>query len=339
MNIYAFSTLFNGNEMVRDLIESGVPIAGVIGLADCAKNSEISGYESAQGLCNAYDIEFIPIKSYALRDPCDIYTLSGLNIDIALVLGWQRLIPKWAIQKFRIGGVGIHGSAYGINEGRGRSPQNWALLLGKAEFHLSIFKLEEGVDSGPVLVTTTVPLTEFDDIKTTHWKVGRAAVGMLVNCLSPTMFSKSKLTVQDHAARYFPKRIPEDGEVDWNRDAVEIYNFIRAQSRPYPGAFTKLEDDVLRIWRARPFEEHHAIGATHAPGEIIKIFENGDLLIATAKSKLLIEEYELSNASSKLLVGEKLNSANFYNQMRRIAARHKEAYPNFALAKDLNEYS
>ena len=103
------------------------------------------------------------------------------------------------------------------------------MLLGKAEFHLSIFKLEEGVDSGPVLVTTTVPLTEFDDIKTTHWKVGRAAVGMLVKCLSPIMFSKSKLTVQDHAARYFPKRIPEDGEVDWNRDAVEIYNFIRAQ--------------------------------------------------------------------------------------------------------------
>ena len=119
MNIYAFSTLFNGNEMVRDLIESGVPVSGVIGLVDCAKNSEISGYESAQDLCNEYGIEFIPIKSYALLDPGDIHILSGLNIDLALVLGWQRLIPKWAIQKFRIGGVGIHGSAYGINEGRG----------------------------------------------------------------------------------------------------------------------------------------------------------------------------------------------------------------------------
>ena len=339
MNIYAFSTLFNGNEMVRDLIESGVPVSGVIGLVDCAKNSEISGYESAQDLCNEYGIEFIPIKSYALLDSGDIHILSGLNIDLALVLGWQRLIPKWAIQKFRIGGVGIHGSAYGINEGRGRSPQNWALLLGKTEFHLSIFKLEEGVDSGPVLATKTLPLTEFDDIKTTHWKVGRAAVRMLVECLDPAMFSKSKLTVQDQAARYFPKRIPEDGEIDWNRDAFGIYNFIRAQSWPYPGAFTKLENDVLRIWRARPFEEHQPIVATHAPGEIIKIFENGDLLIATAKSKLLIEEYELSKVSSKLVVGQKLNSANFHNQMRLIASRHLMAYPDFSLAEDFDIYS
>lgn len=338
MNIFAFSTLFNGNEMIQGLINNNIKITGVVGFKETNRQQNISGFESPEELCINNNIQFIPIQSYGLNHENDIKTLKELEMDIGLILGWQRLIPKWLIKHFNISGVGIHGSSHGINQGRGRSPQNWALIYGYDKFNLSIFRLDEGIDSGPVIETRIVPLSLFDDIKTSHLKIGNTAVNMISNLLekNPSPFSKTKK--QNANPRYFPKREPSDGMIDWNRSVLDVYNFIRALSRPYPGAYCQLQSTKLFIWKARPFYQNLNNHRYIVPGTIIQIFKNRDLLIATIDHPILIEDYEISQPKINIFVGMVIPSSNFDDIINQIVKRHRNKFPHLPLAKDFDKY-
>lgn len=338
MNIYAFSTLFNGNEMIRRLIDNNIKIDGIIGFENIPAKQHVSGFESPSALCMENNIKFIPVKSYNLMHEDDKRVLSDLNIDIALILGWQRLIPKWLIEKFNHGGVGVHGSYHGINNGRGRSPQNWALIFGRTEFHLSVFQIDSGIDSGPIIMSESLPLSLIDDIKTSHLKIGIATAELITRYLNSENLKSWKCIKQKKNARYYPKRIPADGQIDWNRPAVDIYNFVRALTKPYPGAFTYFGATQINIWKARPFEINFKDSSTE-PGKILHKFENGSFLVATRDNPLLIESYDSSNKVTEILKGVKLTSCSYKNQMKEISNRHYNDYPNLKLAEEFDDYS
>ena len=110
--------------------------------------------------------------------------LISKEIDILVVAGWQRLIPDWLIDHVEIAVLGGHGSAEGITAGRGRSPQNWALIMGKEHFTISLFRIDSGVDTGPVLLERTFNYSDFDDIQTSYFKTSWLMSDMLVELLS-----------------------------------------------------------------------------------------------------------------------------------------------------------
>lgn len=333
--IYAVSTMFNGNEMIRQLIARGVPVKGVIGLAGQVPAEGISGYESPEALCHAHGLEFIPMQSYNLMDAADKARLADTNIDVALILGWQRLVPQWFLERCSRGAIGVHGSADGITGGRGRSPQNWALILGKKEFHLSIFFADPGIDAGPVIDSQAIPLSPWDDIRSSHLKVGRATVEMLVRNFANGNILARKAVPQQGTVRYLPQRKPEDGALDWRRGTIEIDRFIRGLSRPYPGAFSAYDGGTLRIWKARPFPETLGL-KPQTPGTVIDRFIEGELLIQTGDGLLFVEDYSFAENSAPLAAGTVLRSVDYAEQIAGIVARHYARYPDLPLIEALD---
>jgi len=305
--------------------------AGIISLARTAPGDAISGYRNLTSFAENIGCPLIAVSSYELAIERDRLQLERLNIDLLIVAGWQRLVPDWLIQHCSVGAIGAHGSVDGISGGRGRSPQNWALMGDAKEFFLSIFWIDAGVDSGAVIDTRSFSLTPLDDIRTSYHKASLLTAQMIADAYESGGLAKPNGAAQDQNGSYLPQRLPQDGAIDWKRKSDEIYNFVRALTRPYPGAFSGLpRGGTIVIWRARPFDYPYERECD--PGEIAFLFDNGDLLIACGRGLILLEEVEFRSGGRPPAIGEVLPSADFRVQMEEIIERHRRKYPQLALS-------
>ena len=109
MDIYILNTLEHGVDITNQL-KNQLKIKGVIGLSNKNNTENISGFVDVKKNCRKNHLQFISLDSYNMKNENDIKKIKKLNIDVLLVLGWQRLIPKWLIEKCKVGAIGIHGS-------------------------------------------------------------------------------------------------------------------------------------------------------------------------------------------------------------------------------------
>lgn len=337
MNIYALTTLEIGIDSLNILIRN-LPVKGVIGLSKRNAGDKISGYKYLKPYCDKKGLEFTEVKSYTLKNEKDKARILSLDIDILLVIGWQRLIPAWLIDHCKICAVGAHGSVDGITGGRGRSPQNWALILGKDRFYISIFKIDSGIDSGEVIDTRFYPISKTDDIKTSYYKVSLLTTNMIIENIKNGRISDGNLDKQEGEPKYLPQRKPEDGYVDWNRNSDEVYDFIRALTKPYPGARSRIQDIEVAIFKARPLDVENQ-DWNYKFGEIVNCYNNGDILVKTRDSFLLIEDYEVVTKSQTFQWEEGLvfESVSFKNQISSILNRHYQKNPDLEVVQDLED--
>lgn len=335
MNVYILSTQGIGID-AANLLWARVPLQGIIGLTRRDSTDEISGYVCMEDYCRQSGVPFIPVESYSLKSDVDERRLLGLDIDVLVVFGWQRLIPEWLIRHCKGCALGAHGSPYGITGGRGRSPQNWAIILGKREFHISIFRIDAGIDSGGVLDSRTFELTELDDIKTSYCKALLLEVEMIAECLASGRALAAPARPQTGEARYLPQRLPSDGEIDWSRSSGQVDAFIRALTRPYPGAFSRFEGGVLRVWKGRPIDVGDS-SCGMRPGAVAGVLHGGDLIIRTGTGCLLVEDYsvEPETASGRLHAGRAFEPCDFKEQMKGIIARHYKKHPELPICQDI----
>lgn len=331
MKLYSMTTLSTGLDVLEMLKGR---LHGVIGLTKREPGDSISGFTHMEQWCKENNVEFIPVNDYSLKSNEDRKTLLTLDADIILVNGWQRLIPEWLIQHCKLGALGVHGSAYGITKGRGRSPQNWALLMGKQHFSVSLFKIDKGIDSGAVVASKTFDYTEFDDIKTSYYKVNDCVYEMIIDLLNDDTANLNALSVnQEDSPQYLPQRYPEDGAIDWSRASEDIHNFVRALTSPYPCAFShRSNGEKVSVISGRPYS---TTPNSAENGEIIRIYNGGEVLMSTGNGSYLIDSYEVQGDA--LHQGEKLNSADFTEQLRNIILRHIEKFPNQPIADELLE--
>lgn len=334
VNTYILSTIEAGFD-IASLLIGRMPIKGVIGLKRPGNVHAIAGYVNAAEWCIYRGIPCLQAETYALATEQDRALIDPLEIDILLVIGWQRLVPDWLIKKCRVGVLGLHGSAHGIEAGRGRSPQNWALLLGHRRFSVSLFRIDSGIDSGPVLQTCSFPLTERDDIASSYAKVSWAAADMIVQCAKfPTLPDG---TPQRAEGYYLPQRKEEDGEIDWHQSVTQIDAMIRALSRPYPGAYSRMGAGRLIIWRARPFDSPSLADNTPLPGTLVHILCRGCLIIRAGDGWLMVDEYQLEG-SAALSDGTVFSSACHSELVARVIQRHYEKFPGNPIHPDIHRY-
>lgn len=336
MKIFILNATKSGTDTIR-FISKELELSGVIGLSD-RTGKGIAGFCYNKDFTNSLNIPFYEVQSYSLSYPQDIDLLKALPIDLLIVTGWQRLIPEWLITHCKIGVIGLHGSPFGITKGRGRSPQNWAIILGETEFNLSIFFIDEGIDSGKIIDSKTFKISLFDDIKTSYKKSCLAFAELLLkNIKNEKIKNKDQLEIQNGEAEYFPQRKPEDGLIDWNRSEFEIFNFIKALTRPYPGAATLIEGKYLIIWEAIPFEYDFPDKNIYIAGEIVRVFSDESFIVKCYNGFLLALDYEFRKESTQIKKGKLLESANFHNQINRIMERHYKKYPNLQISRAISE--
>ena len=255
------------------------------------KKFDVADYCDLTETADKYDIDVYKSKTYSLKRKEDIDYIKSLNIDIAFVVGWQRIVPGEILDSMSIGSFGMHGSSMDLPLGRGRSPMNWSIIEGRKYFYTNLFRYDSGVDSGDVLDTFKFDITHRDTAETMHFKNTLAMKYLIEKNLDKLLSGDFTLKKQkDITPTYYPKRTPDDSLIDWNLGVYELERFIRAVTKPFNGAFSFLDDKVI-IYDAQVFDSSDYGYDDKEIGEIVVVFPNGKFLVKCYGGLLLINDY------------------------------------------------
>lgn len=226
-------------------------------------------------LAQAWGVPHVVMQGSA-KDPQLLETLRGWRPDMFLVVGWYHVVPRaW---RDLAPAYGMHASL--LPAYRGGAPLVWAMINGEREAGITFFKLDEGIDSGEIVGQRAVPILLNDTIATLYTRIEEAGRGILADTLPGLIAGTCPHHKQDlDSGTVMPQRAPADGAIDWGRGSLDIYNFIRAQTRPYPGAFTHLDGQRIHIWQARLFDDGRQAqrGSSLEGGEILGHVSEGPL--------------------------------------------------------------
>lgn len=209
------------------------------------RNDTRSVYDSIIQFCNEKEI-----PSYSLTGRCDIsQIIIDNNPDICFVIGWYFIIQKKTLDRVPYGFLGIHASL--LPAYRGHAPLVWAMINGEKETGYSIFQLEDGVDTGKILYSEGIEIDEADYISDVLKKVEDSTINFFSRKYRDILKGQFQWEDQQGMGSFGAKRIEEDGKIEWNKDSKAVYDFVRAQSDPYPGAYTFFREKKLIVWRAK----------------------------------------------------------------------------------------
>lgn len=163
--------------------------------------------------------------------------LQEFKVDFMLVAGWYYKIPKKIYSLSKMGSFGFHNSI--LPNYAGGAPLVWAIINGESKSGVTLFQMEEEMDTGDIIFQEEFEISYNDSIAEVLKKAEKCAINM-----SLKLFSQKEIRFipQNAKPKYYPQRNENDGELDLSLDSTRLYNFIRAQSSPYPGAFIKTTD-------------------------------------------------------------------------------------------------
>ena len=280
-----------GLDVLDFLISKNFEISHIVSLnSQQATQYKVSGYASFDEIARKNNIPIYFPKTYALKDNDDISFFEKNNFDLLLLGGWQRLIPEIILSKLKIGGIGFHGSSEFLPKGRGRSPVNWSLIEGKTQFILHAFLMTPGIDDGDVITHEIFDINQWDTCQTIYYKISIIQKRILEEFIPKLLSNNFKHIPQTGEPSYYEKRTPDDGLIDWSKSVHEIYNFVRALTSPYPGAFTFLNGQRLNIWKSQPFDSKIKYESKNS--QIVEKFSTGDFIVNCKDGLLLITDYE-----------------------------------------------
>jgi methionyl-tRNA formyltransferase len=193
--------------------------------------------------------------------------LTDLAPDAIIVVGYGRIIPPWMLALPPRGNINVHASQ--LPKYRGAAPIQWAIAKGESVTGVTTMLLNEGLDTGDILLQREMQILPEDTSLTLAPRLAELGAGLLVETLRGLEAGTIRPVPQDHArATLAPILKKEDGKMDFRRSALDIYNRWRG-FQPWPGAFSRFRDKNLKIVNTRPAE-----GAPHlAPGELRVIGE------------------------------------------------------------------
>lgn len=282
---------------------------GVRSLCALAKNDSIVGvvahpvdpedgvcYESVYEQAAGAGLSVVRLKG---RDPALESYVRGVRPDLLWLTDYRYLLPQAVIDLAPLGAVNLHPSLLPMY--RGRAPINWAILNGERELGLSAHFIDEGVDSGDIIAQRTISLCADEDVGHALEKL-YPIYEQLSHEVARAFRSGSVQRRAQPAGSWpnWPRRKPEDGRIDWSTDSESVANLVRAVARPYPGAFSRLADGRLTIWKARA-------GTARGPGSSGSIWrsEQSRFFVNCGEGSLEVLDYEVEGAR-RPRVGDRL---------------------------------
>lgn len=162
--------------------------------------------------------------------------ITNLHPDMAICYSYDRIFDEPFLSIFKGEVYNLHGAL--LPKYRGQNVLNWVLVNGETSTGMTLHKMDSGIDSGPIVYQKEIKIDFEDTAVTLKEKMDRSVSEILDIFLPDIVNGSIRTKVQDDSlATYFHRRHPEDGEIDWDRSPIEIYNLIRALVSPWPGAF------------------------------------------------------------------------------------------------------
>jgi methionyl-tRNA formyltransferase len=197
------------------------------------------------------------LQPVSLKDPAVQRAVTEAAPDVVVVVAYGSLLPAALLRAAPRGALNVHASL--LPRWRGAAPIQRALLAGDAVTGVTIMQMDESLDTGPILLQESIAIAPEDTAGALHDKLAALGARLLVRALAEAPSPQR----QDQGAASYAARVEkEEAEIDWNRTAPEIDRLVRAFN-PAPGAQTRLDGMLLKIWRARPER-----GPRAAPGTV-----------------------------------------------------------------------
>lgn len=229
--------------------------------------------------------------------------LQRLAPDAIIVVGYGRIIPDWMLALPRHGNLNLHASL--LPKYRGAAPIQWAIARGETVTGNTVMRIDQGLDTGPILLQKEEPIRPDDTVSTLGPRLATAGAELMLEALRGLEQGSVAPRPQDNAhATLAPILKKEDGRIDWQRTASETYNRLRG-FQLWPGTFTSFRGKALAVVAASPVD---AGPGPLAPGTLR--VEGGRLLVGCGQSSAL-ELLELQPEGKR-----KMSARDFVNGYR-----------------------
>jgi methionyl-tRNA formyltransferase len=210
---------------------------------------EKSGRVYLDSFCAHHSIPLVKFRN--INDPDAVAAIRQANLDWLMIIGWSQIAKGEVLGAPRLGVLGIHPTLLPV--GRGRAAVPWAILLNLTETGVTLFKLDGGIDTGPVIAQVRLSLDPRETSTSLYRRVNDAHRSLILENWSRIANGDVALVPQrESLATEWAGRRPEQGRLSQDMSVEDADRLIRAVTRPYPGAFMDVDGRRLRIWRAEP---------------------------------------------------------------------------------------
>jgi len=284
----------------RDCLEAaaavGAEIVGVVtlpGPIDPNRSGQCS-FDDVAGRLGA-----VLVETHDVNSDETLAAVGGLEPELIFVVGWSQLVRDPFIALASEGVFGMHPAL--LPRHRGRAPIPWAILTGLARTGVTLFEIVDATpDSGSIIGQVTLDVAPDETATTLFARIADAHVELTRDLLPQLLARTAPRIPQDLSrASSWPRRAPVDGIIDWETRAPYLHDWVRAQTRPYPGAFTFLGDEKVIVWSARAVDLAQAVPA----GTVVEVGPAGPV-VACGEGALLLEE--IQTTAGELEVGARL---------------------------------
>jgi len=288
MNIIFFGSSNFSVPALKALLASKHKISCVVTQPDRKKGRGLHLAETAvkEVACEANLRIYQP---YRVNLPESVKILKDLNPDLFIVIAYGQILSQEILDIPRIFSLNIHASL--LPKYRGAAPINWAIINGEKTTGITLIKMVKELDAGAIILKKEADIHDTDTAITLEDRLSHLAAQLLLDSLESIQKNNYNLTSQDeNLVSFAPKLKKEDGLINWNKPAGDIYNLIRAVL-VWPGAFTYHKGKLLKIYKAGVVElPGHQV--TKSPGEIIQVSQEG-IIVSTPRDNLIIEELQI----------------------------------------------
>ena len=248
------------------------------------------------------------IKPASLKSTKIIDELKNIGADLFVIADYGKILPGSLLSATKIASIGVHPSL--LPAYRGPAPINWVLINGDKETGVTIFKMDEGLDTGDMVLQKKIIINDIDNADTLHDKLAALGAKVLIEAISMLVENGCAFKPQEETlSSCAPKLKKDDGKINWGLEAERIKNLIRA-TLGWPSAYTYYKNKMIKIIDSEVLFEL----IKHEPSTIVGIDKNG-ISVATGKNILKIKRLKPEGKKEmdaysfvighKLVVGDK----------------------------------
>ena len=245
------------------------------------------------------EMQFTPVKETAvrhnipvyqpkkIRDPQCVEELEKYHADVMVVVAFGQILPKSILEMTPYGCINVHASL--LPKYRGAAPIQWSIIEGETVTGVTTMQMDEGLDTGDMIMKKEVSITEDETGESLHDKLAEAGAKLCVETLAALENKTAKFEKQGESPTAYAKMLTKDlGNINWNEPAVRIERLVRGLNS-WPSAYTHWNGKVLKIWKAKA--EGNGSGEA-APGTVTAVGKT-DLTVQTGDGVLRVLEVQL----------------------------------------------
>ena len=249
------------------------------------------------------EMQFPPVKEAAMRrgipvfqpkrvrTPESVEYLKSFQADVCVVVAFGQILTKELLDMTPFGCINVHASL--LPKYRGAAPIQWAILRGEEVTGVTTMQMDEGIDTGDMLLKTEVPITPEETGESLHDKLAAAGAQLAVRTLEELEAGTLRPIKQGESPTPYAKMLDKKmGSIDWSRPAAEIERLVRGLNS-WPSAYTHWNGKVMKIWKTGVKSAQSGDTTQQAaPGTILEV-EKDSFSVQTGDGVLLLQEVQL----------------------------------------------